>query len=207
VLFRSAQLAVSGAAGENVKFNLTGGTVAVGTGAKMTVASGAKVELAGTVSALKDSSAARYVDVTNSSTTANGLYVSGTNQALGILAGTGKTTVGDGTNAADLTATSILQDTLVINANGTVAIRPTTAGDAGAVAGGSVDSGSLASVDLSLPVAAQGTAVPQASGGAALPAAAGASQVPEPATLVLLAIGGLCLGGYVCRRRARAARP
>jgi len=81
----------------------------------------------------------------------------------------------------------------------------------GAVAGGSVDAGSLAGTDVSLPVASQGSVVlPAGSGvgaGAGLPAADGVSQVPEPATLVLLAIGGLGLGGYVCRRRARAARP
>ena len=40
----------------------------------------------------------------------------------------GNTTVGDGTNAANLTATQILQNTLTINAGSTVTIAPSGSG-------------------------------------------------------------------------------
>ena len=40
----------------------------------------------------------------------------------------GNTTVGDGTNAASLTATQILQNTLTINAGSTVTIAPSGSG-------------------------------------------------------------------------------
>jgi hypothetical protein len=124
-----ANLTVTGASTGNVKFNAAPATtVTVNPGAILTINSG-NVELAGTVAAT--AAAGQYVNVVNNSS-ANGLYATGTNQSVGtITGGTGKTTVGDGTNAADLTATSVLQDTLVINSGGTLSIRPSAAGEGG----------------------------------------------------------------------------
>ena len=62
-----------------------------------------------------------------------------TTQTVGIISGdtvssspvttySGNTTVGDGTNAANLTATQILQNTLTINAGSTVTIAPSGSG-------------------------------------------------------------------------------
>ena len=53
---------------------------------------------------------------------------------------TGSTTVGDGNNAASLTATQILQNTLTINANSTVTIAPSAGAGGGVVAAASTAS-------------------------------------------------------------------
>jgi autotransporter-associated beta strand protein len=55
------------------------------------------------------------------------LNVTGGNQEIGVISGTGSTSVAAGCR---LTANSIVQDTLTIGAGGSVTIRPTTAGNA-----------------------------------------------------------------------------
>ena len=128
-------------------FDVTSGTPTVGTGVTVAVASGATLQLAGSVSAL--SAGGTSAAVNNSGT----LKVTGTNQTVGVVSGVasvsgpttydGDTVVGDGMNAANLTATQILQNSLTINAGSTVTIAP--AGDppaaipatSGAVAGNS----------------------------------------------------------------------
>ncbi len=113
-----------------LQIDATGSTSAmVGTGVTASVAGGATLQLAGTVSALSNSTGSNAANVV---TRGNGaLFVTGTNQTVGSVTGdargngyTGSTTVGNGTNAASLIATQILQSTLIINANSTVMILP-----------------------------------------------------------------------------------
>ena len=73
-----------------------------------TVASGATLELAGSVSSL--SSGVNRVNITNSSSSP-GILVSGTNQQVGNIDGAGTTQVNAG---SDLTANHIVQSALVI---------------------------------------------------------------------------------------------
>src|ERR1700728_4579542 len=54
--------------------------------------------------------------------------VTGDVQGGSVTTYSGNTTVGDGTNAANLTATQILQNTLTINAGSTVTIAPSGTG-------------------------------------------------------------------------------
>jgi autotransporter-associated beta strand protein len=123
-----------------LKFNITTGAATVGTGVTATVASGATLQLSGVVSAL--SSGSNRVNIINNGSTASGggLSVTGTNQSLGAVSSSGTTNadnatvyggdtiVGDGTNAAELTATQILQNSLTINAGSTVTILPSGSG-------------------------------------------------------------------------------
>jgi autotransporter-associated beta strand protein len=150
-----------------LEFNVTSGTASIQSGFTATVAAAATLQLAGTVSALSDGSAlnpsdGQLVNVTNNGATASGggFLVTGTNQSVGVVAGDattsggattygGDTVVGDGTNAADLTVTQILQNTLTINAGSTVTIRPSGSGISGdaivsAIAGPGVASASPA---------------------------------------------------------------
>jgi len=168
-------LTVTGSSGR-VKFDVTNAATAVtvNPGAILFIDTSGTVELAGTVAATAALGA--YVDVVNNSN-ATGLYASGTNQAVGTISQTtsGTTTVGDGTLAADLSAASIIQDTLVVRSNGMMRIRPTTAGS-----GWSGD-------------------------GVAAGAPVSSSEVPEPATLALLAAAGVCLLPLLRRLRRKAA--
>lgn len=143
-----------------LRFNVTSGTASIGSGATVSVAAGATLQLAGSVSAL--SAGSSLVDVVNNGSTAagGGLVVTGTNQSIGTLSATpttgapaaaynGDTVVGDGVNAANLTATQILQNSLTINAGSTVTILPSAnaaqADTTAATAGAAVSSAGAAS--------------------------------------------------------------
>ena len=116
--------------------NTTPGTGAsIGSNVTATIASGATLQLAGTVSALSD--ATTPASVANVVVQGSGnLLVTGTGQSVGTVIGdltsqpdapttySGSTVVGDGNNPASLTVTQILQDTLTINAGSTVTLRP-----------------------------------------------------------------------------------
>ena len=116
----------------------------------MAVNSGAVLQLAGTTSALLDPVNGPANITNNGSLT----VVGASNQQVGIVSGTsstdvngatvyrGVTTAGDGTNAATLTASEILQNSLVIGANSTVAIVPSTGSGPGVVSSSSVASAS-----------------------------------------------------------------
>ena len=117
------------------------------------------LQLAGTVSALYDGT-----NMANVGNNGSLNVVGASNQQVGIVSGTsstdvngatiyaGNTTAGDGTNAATLSAAEILQNTLTIGANSTVAIIPSgpsgpavsssVASDSGAAAASSSSSGS-----------------------------------------------------------------
>ena len=93
--------------GGTLKFNITSGTPTIAAGVTATVASGATLELAGSVSALGTAGGNRVHIVNNS--TASGLVVSGTNQVVGAIDGSGNTQVNAG---SDLTANHIIQNAL-----------------------------------------------------------------------------------------------
>ncbi len=78
-----------------VKFNVSSGPVTVGSGVTATVASGAQLELAGSVAALAAGSG--RVDIVNSSA-APGVLVSGTNQQVGGIDGSGNTSINAGSD-------------------------------------------------------------------------------------------------------------
>jgi len=124
-----------------VQLNVASAT-SLGTGVTATVASGATLQLTGTVSALSDPTSGNLANVltqgTGSASDGALSVVGTTSQTVGVISGTpgsgsvttyaGNTTVGDGTNAATLTATQILQNTLTINAGSTVTIAPSGSG-------------------------------------------------------------------------------
>ena len=100
--------------GGTLKFNIASGTPTIAAGVTATVASGATLELAGSVSALGTAVGNREHIVNNSLGdvgAAAGLVVSGTNQVVGSIDGSGTTQVNAG---SDLTANHIIQSALVI---------------------------------------------------------------------------------------------
>lgn len=78
------------------------------------------LQLAGSVSDLSSN-----VNITNNSGASDGLLVSGTNQVVGNISGSGNTVLG---SDADLTASSIIQSGLTIGAGATFVIGPSSGG-------------------------------------------------------------------------------
>lgn len=99
--------------GGTLKFNVTTSPANIGTSVTATVAAGATLELAGSVSALSStSSPSARVNVANYSTvTGGGLLVTGTNQQVGAITGAGSLTLVAGSS---LTANSIIQSAIII---------------------------------------------------------------------------------------------
>ena len=163
----NAALALYGSSSVNVNggmlsFNINSGNSTIGSGVSVTVQPAAMLQLAGSVSALSDPNSGNLATINNHGSIAQsgGLYVTGaTSQTVGVVTGTGTTSmttgattydgdtvVGDGMNAANLTATQILQNSLTINAGSTVTIAPSGSGTmtaspstSAAVAGSSAD--------------------------------------------------------------------
>jgi len=156
-------------------YQISSGATTVGTNDKLVIAPGATVNARGTIDPF--SQGTNYVDVENDS--AAGLKILSGSKSVGAITGTGKTSVAAG---AELSAGSMLQDTLEIQAGGRVTIRATGAGAGDAAASAALDA------DAAL------------AGGAPWADAAGAApaplSVPEPGTLVLILLGGACLAGY-----------
>ena len=123
----SSQVVVNGSG--TLRFKVAGGSATVGTGVTAQVNNSATLELAGSVSAL--ASSANQAAVANNSTAPAGLLISGTNQQLGAITGTGNTVIDAG---SQLTATSLIQGSLVIGGTSTsaglVTIADSTAGGA-----------------------------------------------------------------------------
>jgi autotransporter-associated beta strand protein len=200
--------------GGTLRFNVNSGAATVGTGVTVTVASGATLELAGFVSAL--TSGANRVNITNNSQQTSGgmLLVSGINQQVGAIDGTGDTLVNDG---SDLTANHIVQNVLVIGATGSSpALVTIDASDA--LGNPLVQPSGLAlpgSLMPSTPFGAGGIGFARLNcGGSNEPASLSPSNfvgsgypssVPEPSTLilVLVAITGLVGQEIAIRHRAR----
>ncbi len=106
----NSNINVSG--GGTLRFNVTaGGPAVVGSGVLATVTNASVLELAGSVAALSDGTGPHSVGVLNNSTAATGLHITGTNQQVGAVDGTGTTQVEAG---ASLTANHIVQSALVI---------------------------------------------------------------------------------------------
>jgi autotransporter-associated beta strand protein len=105
---------VDGSTDGKLQFNRTGGTVAVDPAAILQINAGAVVELTG-VTATSDG--ADFLRIVNNST--NSLLISGGNQIVGDISGIGSTVI---LNGASLTATSITQNKLRINAGSKLTI-------------------------------------------------------------------------------------
>src|SRR5205807_8665063 len=103
-----AGTAVTVSAG-TLRFALAGGSPTIGAGVQVAVSGTATLELAGSASAL--SSGANRANILNNSTAAAGLLITGTNQIVGAIDGSGTTQVNAG---SDLTANHIIQGALVI---------------------------------------------------------------------------------------------
>jgi hypothetical protein len=199
--------------GGTLRFSANQGTATIGTGVTVTIATDATLELAGSVSALGTAGGNR-VHIVNDSTAA-GVVVSGTNQVVGNIDGSGTTQVNAG---SDLTANHIIQGALVIDGTsknpGLVTIdasdasgNPLGQSSGFALAGSRVHSGpfgegvnssaspsSIAADSTDLAVPAAGNSVGIGNG----------SQVPEPPTLALalLAVLGV-VSIQIARHRLR----
>ncbi len=181
--------------GGKLQFNFVAGAATIGTGVTATVNNGATLELAGTVSAL--STGASRVNVVNNSSAAAGVLISGTNQVVGAIDGTGTTQVNAG---SDLTANHIIQGALMVGgSSGSPGLVTIDASDASGnplyQSSGLALASSLTPSD---PIGADGIDSANLSSGASTdlaalstgkPAVGGnASSVPEPSTLVLLLV-------------------
>jgi autotransporter-associated beta strand protein len=190
-----------------LRFNVASGPVSIGTGISATIASGATLELAGSVSALANGP--NRVNILNNSN-APGVLVTGTNQQVGNIDGSGTTQVNAG---SDLTALHIIQGALVIG--GTPKNLGSVTIDASDASGNPL--AGLAALAAPTPLLLSGAgsnlgdplgyatssdplvdSPPFASSVAAAPAA-----VPEPSGLILLTIGGVGLGVALVRRDLR----
>jgi hypothetical protein len=146
------------------EFNLPSSNPAtIGAGASVTVAAPAVFELAGSSSALSNSSGSVAANVNNSGSTAagGGFLVYGSQETVAAITGTagtdvngatvyaGDTTVGNGSTAANLTATQILQNSLKIASNSSVTIVPSASGGMVVTSAADVASSDSASSDSS----------------------------------------------------------
>ena len=207
----------------NSALNVSAGTLilqptaapTIGSGVTATVAAGATLQLAGSVSAL--SNGAARVNITNSSTAAGtGVIVSGTNQQVGAIDGAGNLTVNAG---GTLTANHVRQkrphpwrlgrpagnvDDCRLECRGRVAgdrrDRRRIRSSRRLAGTGSFGSGLDTAADLLAGDSAVSTAGGDLATGGSLPNAGQA--VPEPSTLLLTILGGLaCLAAMLRRRR------
>jgi fibronectin-binding autotransporter adhesin len=193
------------------------GTALIGSGVTVIVTNDATLELAGAVSSLSDGTAAHSANISNNSTAAAGVHVTGTHQKVGNIDGTGATQVDSG---SDLTANHIIQSALVIGGDAMHAALVTI--DASDASGKPLTdlSASSASVLGNMNtdtvgglLAAGGRDATTLNGGGDAsamllggPAAGGSfSSVPEPSSLllVLLAAAGVIGQRIARRRRAR----
>ena len=199
-----------------LRFTNTTGTSTVASGSSVTVASGATLELAGNVSNLSDSGAASHrAHVINNSTVASGgsLLVSGSNQQVGAIDGTGDTLVNDG---ASLTANHIVQNALVIGSAGASASKVTIAasdasGNPLSAPSGSGLTSSLGSSDpfgagMSGSSGLSNAADSSGDSGLGAAAAGGGStaSVPEPSAVAAGTSGGFGLPCIPVRRHRTA---
>jgi autotransporter-associated beta strand protein len=190
--------------GGTLRFKVTTGSGTVGTGVTATVASGATLELAGSIAAL--AAGANRVAITNNSTTPAGILVSGTGQVVGNIDGSGNTQVNPGSS---LTANHIVQNALDIGgtstSHGTVTIAASSATgnpliDTSSTALGEPTSTSPAfAMSPTSASAIVGDGLGLANFGSLSTSVPGlgspplGNTVPEPSTLVLFAFGGLAV--------------
>jgi hypothetical protein len=125
-----------------LEFSVASGTATIGPNMNATVASGATLQLAGSVSPLSDGSAinpasGNLANIANSGS----LTVSSGNQSAGAVTGSGTTAVQAGAN---LTASQIIQSSLTIGAGSTITIRPSGGGATNGVATNATSAAPLA---------------------------------------------------------------
>jgi hypothetical protein len=173
--------------GGKLRFNVGNGSASVGTGALALIDNAAVLELAGSVSAL--SSGNRGVDLLNESTAAAGILVSGTNQRVGGIDGSGATHVNPG---SDLTANHVIQSALIIGGTMDSPARVTIAASG---SGGNPMVGDSLLADWT-----------SAGFDASASLSHGPFSVPEPSSVALLGIGAAVLAGLVMVR-LRAGSP
>jgi autotransporter-associated beta strand protein len=191
-----------------LRFKAIGGAAAIGAGVAATVNNGATLELAGSVSAL--SSGSSHVNITNNSSAAAGIVVSGTHQQVGNIDGSGATQVNAG---SDLTANHIIQGALTIG--GTASSPALVTIDASDASGNPLDqssglgfAGSLVpNCPIDDGVISSANLTSGAGGGTDLAAlslgdssgGSNPSSVPEPSTLLLalLAVLGVISTQFV----------
>jgi autotransporter-associated beta strand protein len=187
--------------GGTLRFKVTSGTASIGTGVTANVASGATLELGGSVAAL--AAGANRVNIANSSTTPAGILVSGTNQIVGSIDGNGTTQVNAG---SDLTANHIIQSALVIG--GTSSSHGLVTIDASDDSGNPLAGTAFSGMPLAVAPIAGGAETGNSSIGDAIgemPASIAslalpdAAAVPEPSGLFLIVVGGLAVGGAAMR--------
>jgi hypothetical protein len=204
--------------GGTLRFNFVTGAATIGSGVTATVASGATLQLAGPISTL--SSGGNRVNVTNNSN-ATGLLVSGANQQVGNIDGSGTTQINAG---SDLTANHFIQGALVIGgAAGSPAIVTIAASDASgnplmqasSEPSGLLLAGSLASSSpfgASIGFASTMRDGPSSGTTFTLPSlgsstsAVSVAAVPEPSTIVISTFALASLLGFGIGRR-RKHRP
>ncbi len=198
--------------GGNLRFNVNSGTPVVGSGATVTISNTAVLELAGTRSAL--ASGTSRANIINNAAIPGGLLVSGANQQVGNISGSGTTQIDPGGN---LTANHIIQSSLLIF--GTATSHALVTIDASDSTGNPLSSG------LSEPaLSASGLAQQAFTGGdsantvngvihgdstfdiAASGVIAASSSVPEPSSGILLSVGGLAIIEVISRRRKNRRR-
>ncbi|HEV2969271.1 MAG TPA: autotransporter-associated beta strand repeat-containing protein [Pirellulales bacterium] len=189
--------------GGTLRINVASGSASVGSGVTSAVSGAGVLELAGAVSALGTAIVGHRVDITNTSTAAAGVLVSGGNQQVGGIDGSGKVQVNAG---ASLTANHITAGALVIG--GTAGSPATVVIDASDASGNpTAETSSLALAGSLAPTAPFATGTPNSSSlfvSAGSPARGSSlaglardavnpvtslSSVPEPSTWLLLAIG------------------
>jgi hypothetical protein len=190
----------------------------ISTGVAVTVNDGATLELAGAVSALS-SGTHRAIVLNNSAATA-GVLVSGTDQQVGNIDGSGTTQVNAG---SDLTANHIIQSALVIGgtagSHGLVTIDASDASgnplvEAG-VGGSGVGAGGLSNLPFSAGLNVSDPLPPKSTGFSGGPnlsgpsggdgtATSNSSAVPEPSSILMIGAAGLAFTVLaVFRRRTR----
>lgn len=188
--------------GGTLRFKVSTGSATVGTGVTATVASGATLELAGSVAAL--AAGANRVNITNGSTTPAGILVSGTNQVVGNIGGAGNTQVNAGSS---LQANHIIQNALIIGGTSTSHATVTIgASDASGnpLAGVALSGTPVASAPIAAGTDLGNSSIGDLVAGSQSPLHSGAisdsAAVPEPSSLLLLVVGGLALAQAAIRR-------
>lgn len=191
--------------GGMMRFAVISGLPAVGSGVQVAINNGATLELAGSISAL--ASGTNRVGIYNASTASAGVLVSGINQIVGGIDGSGSIQVNA---SSDLTADHIIQSALVIQGSaGNPAVVTIDASDSSGnplVANlPSISPLSSSDVDAASPGVGGSIASTSAAGLAIVPARGTVGSqdvgVPEPSSLVMLAIAGICSKALVRTKR------
>ena len=207
-----------------LKVNAGTGTVSVGTGVTANLTGSSTLELAGPLSALGTATAGQRVDISNDSTAAAGVLVSGGNQQVGGIDGTGTVQVTPpASGTASLTADHITAGALVIGGSPTssaiVSIAPSdTSGNPTATSGfalagsltaaGSMsgETGNASSLLAAGDASSDGAALLGASAAGGSSVGSGTTAVPEPSSIVLILLGSLACLLPVLRRRSSATK-